>query len=116
MSAKSILFLFAYLFMVSLYGSVSAKHVSEARDFDITQPPQKPEKFATKQELKDYMVKLHDYYAVIGRPRFGRSFPMYEKQLSSAEELNTAELNIPVSLVMEIMAKNNDAYRKVYKY
>ena len=39
---------------------------------DLPPPPQKPDRFTSKQQLKDYLVKLHEYYAIIGRPRFGK--------------------------------------------
>jgi len=33
----------------------------------------RPEAFATAEELQAYLKKIRDYYAVLGRPRFGRS-------------------------------------------
>ena len=50
---------------------LSTKGVN-AQYSDLPPPPQKPERFTSKQQLKDYLVKLHEYYAIIGRPRFGR--------------------------------------------
>ena len=49
--------------------------VASAQYSDLPPPPQKPERFTSKQQLKEYLVKLHEYYAIIGRPRFGRSSP-----------------------------------------
>ncbi len=43
------------------------------KSLDLPPPPVKPDHFKTKQDLKDYLVKLHEYYAIIGRPRFGRN-------------------------------------------
>ncbi len=40
---------------------------------DLPPPPEKPERFTSRQQLKEYLIKLHEYYAIIGRPRFGRS-------------------------------------------
>jgi hypothetical protein len=45
---------------------------ANAQYSDLPPPPQKPDRFTSKQQLKDYLVKLHEYYAIIGRPRFGR--------------------------------------------
>lgn len=53
---------------------------------DLPPPPTKPEKFTSKQQLKDYLVKLHEYYAIIGRPRFGRSFNMEDAQLEQPKQ------------------------------
>jgi len=36
-------------------------------------PPKRPRHFKSVQELHDYLEALRDYYAVLGRPRFGRS-------------------------------------------
>jgi hypothetical protein len=109
MSAKTSLFVLACLLAISVYGSVSA---NEAQHSDLPPPPPKPEKFTTKQQLKDYLVKLHEYYAIIGRPRFGRSFPMsMSAETSSVEfdnELTTS--NVPVSMILEIMDRNNDGF------
>jgi hypothetical protein len=108
MSTKSSLFVLACLMILSIYGSVAG---NESQHSDLPPPPPKPEKFTTKQQLKEYLVKLHEYYAIIGRPRFGRSYPFFEDQSNSIEfddQLSTT--NVPVSMILEIMDKNNDGY------
>ncbi|CAF1051724.1 unnamed protein product [Adineta ricciae] len=40
---------------------------------DVPPPPNRPERFHSREELKRYLQLVHEYYAIIGRPRFGRS-------------------------------------------
>ncbi|CAF0986415.1 unnamed protein product [Rotaria magnacalcarata] len=40
---------------------------------DVPPPPKRPERFHSREELKRYLQLVHEYYAIIGRPRFGRS-------------------------------------------
>ncbi|CAF1039086.1 unnamed protein product [Rotaria sordida] len=40
---------------------------------DVPPPPPRPERFHSREELKRYLQLVHEYYAIIGRPRFGRS-------------------------------------------
>ncbi|UJR31878.1 hypothetical protein I4U23_019352 [Adineta vaga] len=40
---------------------------------DVPPPPTRPERFHSREELKRYLQLVHEYYAIIGRPRFGRS-------------------------------------------
>lgn len=77
---------------------------------DLPPPPTKPEKFTSKQQLKEYLVKLHEYYAIIGRPRFGkRSY--FQDFLSNEQEDNSNELFqelIPISEVIKILDQNQN--------
>ncbi|KAH3704343.1 hypothetical protein DPMN_079822 [Dreissena polymorpha] len=36
-------------------------------------PPGRPSEFRTPDQLRTYLKALNDYYAIVGRPRFGRS-------------------------------------------
>lgn len=36
-------------------------------------PPSRPSEFRTPEELRQYLKALNEYYAIVGRPRFGRS-------------------------------------------
>ncbi|KAL3835976.1 hypothetical protein ACJMK2_021439 [Sinanodonta woodiana] len=36
-------------------------------------PPGRPSEFRTPDQLRKYLKALNDYYAIVGRPRFGRS-------------------------------------------
>lgn len=42
---------------------------------DMTGPPERPEFFRNPAELREYLKALNEYYAIVGRPRFGRSAP-----------------------------------------
>jgi hypothetical protein len=77
---------------------------------DLPPPPTKPEKFTSKQQLKEYLVKLHEYYAIIGRPRFGkRSY--FQDFLSNEQEDISNELYqelIPTSEDIKILDQNQN--------
>ncbi|KAK7497613.1 hypothetical protein BaRGS_00011253, partial [Batillaria attramentaria] len=36
-------------------------------------PPARPDEFRSPGELRRYLKALNEYYAIVGRPRFGRS-------------------------------------------
>jgi hypothetical protein len=61
-------------------GSLSSKFL------DMVPPPLKPDQFKSKQELKDYLVKLHQYYSYIARPRFGKRSNFYDTNYLPAYE------------------------------
>lgn len=35
-------------------------------------PPLRPSLFRSPNDLRDYLQKLNEYYAIVGRPRFGK--------------------------------------------
>ncbi|XP_059167437.1 pro-neuropeptide Y-like isoform X2 [Physella acuta] len=35
-------------------------------------PPERPEEFKNPAELRRYLKALNEYYAIVGRPRFGK--------------------------------------------
>ncbi|CAL1533953.1 unnamed protein product [Lymnaea stagnalis] len=35
-------------------------------------PPERPEEFKNPNELRKYLKALNEYYAIVGRPRFGK--------------------------------------------
>lgn len=105
--------------------SASLEQIATAQSYsDLPPPPQKPEKFTSKQQLKDYLIKLHEYYAIIGRPRFGRrSFDSSSSlinalanQSPSAVDLNDDYEDagfvrvMPDKLVLELVDQNRDGY------
>lgn len=92
---------------------VSVSWVMSDNSSDLPPPPTKPEKFTSKQQLKEYLVKLHEYYAIIGRPRFGRSRHSLMQQVvapQSAEFYDqTADSSaIPTQLIVELIDQNSD--------
>ncbi|XP_071100853.1 uncharacterized protein [Haliotis cracherodii] len=36
-------------------------------------PPDRPSEFRSPDQLRQYLKALNEYYAIVGRPRFGRS-------------------------------------------
>jgi hypothetical protein len=101
------------LVMISVCGTLSAaaSAASDSQYSDLPPPPAKPEKFTSKQQLKEYLVKLHEYYAIIGRPRFGRSYLLPESRslpVSSSAEVGDLDTAVPTNLVAEVIDQNGD--------
>jgi hypothetical protein len=92
---------------------------------DLPPPPVKPEKFTSRHQLKEYLIKLHEYYAIIGRPRFGRSqqaqksfisktYDKYEN--SMLEQLRSSDLNLyGKNVKVGKMTDNNDYSDDIFK-
>lgn len=93
---------------VSAPSSASLEQLAAAQSYsDLPPPPPKPEKFTSKQQLKDYLIKLHEYYAIIGRPRFGRrSFDMTEYN-SNNDDLFESGID---KLLLDMVDHNRDGY------
>ena len=77
---------------------------------DLPPPPTKPDKFTSKQQLKEYLVKLHEYYAIIGRPRFGkRSYSLdFQSNEQVADSSELFQEFIPISDIMKILDPNQN--------
>lgn len=41
-------------------------------DYSLPSPPRRPDRFRCRQELRDYLKVLFNYYSILSRPRFGR--------------------------------------------
>ena len=107
LSNLAILFV-SCLVMISIYNGVSA---TDTQYSDLPPPPAKPDRFTSKQQLKEYLVKLHEYYAIIGRPRFGRSYLLPEPRLNSAEQAGELDATaVPTNLIAELIDANGDGY------
>lgn len=128
-SSRSKLLLVSCLFVIVAVSYVQADNTS-GQYSDLPPPPVKPEKFTSKQQLKEYLVKLHEYYAIIGRPRFGRSSPFAqlsqkfhkrpltvpdaaEIEMSNDQQSATgsaSDTSIPTAMIVELIDQNNDGY------
>ena len=120
-AANKLLLVACLAVVVCMAYSASVRASSElfnsAQYSDLPPPPPKPEKFTSKQQLKEYLIKLHEYYAIIGRPRFGRSYPS-AKLIESANDSNevnesSAEIlnnGVPDRLIIELMDENHDGF------
>jgi hypothetical protein len=91
--------------MISLYSNNAVN--CDSQYSDLPPPPTKPDRFTSKQQLKEYLVKLHEYYAIIGRPRFGRSYLL---DASRSTEQQDSETLVPTNLIIEIIDQNGDGY------
>jgi hypothetical protein len=60
---------------------------------DVPPPPTRPERFQSREELKRYLQLVHEYYAIIGRPRFGRSQLRVRSIPSDARVFNRFDTN-----------------------
>jgi hypothetical protein len=104
----TILFTLTYLFIALIVkNGINAQ--LEQSSSDLPPPPQKPDKFTSKQQLKEYLVKLHEYYAIIGRPRFGRR--SYEiKQEDLVDEVKSKPDSTDETLQANEISNENMAY------
>ena len=102
----TILFALTYLLLALIVkNGINAQ--LEQGSSDLPPPPQKPDKFTSKQQLKEYLVKLHEYYAIIGRPRFGRSYEIKKEDLVDEEkDKQTESLNDETLQANEISNEN----------
>ncbi|CAF1062022.1 unnamed protein product [Adineta steineri] len=48
-------------------------NLAEAVFTDVPPPPKRPDHFRTKDELKRYLQKLHEYHMILGRWRSRRN-------------------------------------------
>ncbi|XP_011448178.3 pro-neuropeptide Y isoform X1 [Magallana gigas] len=50
---------------------------------DSLLPPNRPSRFSSPGQLRQYLKALNDYYAIVGRPRFGKrdsEFSSYDQE------------------------------------
>ncbi|CAF1527672.1 unnamed protein product [Rotaria sp. Silwood1] len=68
---------------------------------DVPPPPPRPERFHSREELKRYLQLVHEYYAIIGRPRFGRSTVQPRMDPSDVSLFNFFDINGDKSISYE---------------
>ncbi|CAF2736726.1 unnamed protein product [Rotaria sp. Silwood2] len=68
---------------------------------DVPPPPPRPERFHSREELKRYLQLVHEYYAIIGRPRFGRSILKLRMDPNDASLFNFFDINGDKSISYE---------------
>ncbi|XP_064594495.1 pro-neuropeptide Y-like isoform X2 [Liolophura sinensis] len=49
-------------------------------------PPDRPTEFRSPNELRRYLKALNEYYAIVGRPRFGRSISKRMAEMAAAAQ------------------------------
>jgi hypothetical protein len=101
----NLIYLLSFVALIWVVSNVNAETHS-----DLPPPPTKPDKFTSKQQLKEYLVKLHEYYAIIGRPRFGKRSNLLDFQPFGQEE-DSSELfqqSIPINAIIEILDPNQN--------
>ncbi|CAF2772656.1 unnamed protein product [Rotaria sp. Silwood2] len=72
---------------------------------DVPPPPLRPERFHSREELKRYLQLVHEYYAIIGRPRFGRSLFEQRSSLSDRRLFNFFDINDDNSITFDEFQK-----------
>lgn len=60
---------FSIILSLSLLGIMIIKIQAESVLPQL--PPVKPKRFENYKQLKEYLVKCYEYYAIHGRPKFG---------------------------------------------
>jgi len=80
----NLLFIFIYFFLNFL--PLALFTISTLAS--LPTPPKQPEKFASEQEIREYLHKIKEYYEILGeRPRWGRrSMPI--------DTINELDLNL----------------------
>lgn len=73
-----------------------------ARENNYPPPPKPPAKFRCKAEIKDYLTRVHHYYAVLGRPRFGR------RRRRGLDETQPFSSPFSVQLLMDMIDRDRD--------
>nr|QUP51999.1 NPF-1 [Urechis unicinctus] len=46
---------------------------------DLHGPPERPKVFRNPDELRDYLKALNEYFAIVGRPRFGKRMMAFKR-------------------------------------
>ncbi|CAF3611350.1 unnamed protein product [Rotaria sordida] len=72
---------------------------------DIPPPPIRPDRFHSREELKRYLQLVHEYYAIIGRPRFGRSLIEQRSSLNDRRLFNFFDINGDKSITLDEFQK-----------
>ncbi|CAF1166763.1 unnamed protein product [Rotaria sp. Silwood1] len=72
---------------------------------DVPPPPVRPERFNSREELKRYLQLVHEYYAIIGRPRFGRSLFQPRTSLDDQRLFNFFDINGDQSITFDEFEK-----------
>ncbi|XP_074653141.1 pro-neuropeptide Y-like isoform X4 [Tubulanus polymorphus] len=60
-------------YLVTLVCVLFATLTASICGHNLPGPPERPQVFTSPEALRDYLRQLNEYFAVVGRPRFGRS-------------------------------------------
>ncbi|XP_052092380.1 pro-neuropeptide Y-like isoform X1 [Mytilus californianus] len=59
--------------IIAIYLLVTLLVINEVTGHDaMLRPPSKPDYFQNPKQLRRYLKELNDFYAIVGRPRFGK--------------------------------------------
>ncbi|CAF1062464.1 unnamed protein product [Rotaria magnacalcarata] len=62
-------------------------HLLEASFTEVPPPPKRPERFNSREELKKYLQKVHEYHMIVGRWRLRRDHEEPDYASSSNSDL-----------------------------
>lgn len=80
--------LIKYSLLLAIIMSILINEINAATDYPS--PPAVPTRFENPQEVQKYLTQLHNYYLVVGRPRFGkRSFFGYKNTPYTPDQDNS---------------------------
>jgi hypothetical protein len=67
--------------------------IVQTASMSMPERPERPLVFKTKQDLLNYLKKINEYYAIAGRPRFGRKRSISDENDSQIDLLVDDDLN-----------------------
>ncbi|CAF3318989.1 unnamed protein product [Rotaria socialis] len=62
-------------------------HFLQASFTEVPPPPKRPERFNSREELKKYLQKVHEYHMIVGRWRLRRDHEQPEYDTPSNNDL-----------------------------
>ena len=86
--------------IIFIFISIQVAHTL-ASFSDVPPPPARPDKFSSREELKQYLQLIHEYYSIIGRPRFGRALTERRSSLSDRRLFNFFDIDGDQSITFD---------------
>ena len=109
--------LIKYSLLLAIIMSTLINQIQAATDYPS--PPAVPTRFENPQEVQKYLTQLHNYYLVVGRPRFGkRSFLGYKNtpfvsdldNSNNDEDENNISINNNVAKLFQLIDLDGKFY------
>lgn len=80
--------------------------LSTAKRFDLADIPKKPDIFRSREEIIQYIIKLNEFFGVVGRPRYGKRGldPMAseEEEENQIHIMSQRDLNIEKDQILNL--------------
>lgn len=95
--------------LVSAESGLFSEESNLKQQQDLPEKPERPLVFKSKQELLNYIKKVNEYYAIVGRPRFGKRSMVDNNQ----DEFYASDREDSAEDTMEIVERVKPAYNKL---